>query len=109
MALVCRETHYIIHSAASILFDLPIQATLRNNYLPTSTLLHLAEAMPRLRCFTYVSTAYVNANQPKGSCLQEKIYPLVDVDGSPAHAEAIVSRLMAMSPRAADEQVRPGS
>ena len=101
----CRETNYIIHSAASILFDMPIQAILRNNFLPTSALLQLAESMAHLRCFTYVSTAFVNANQPKGTCLQEEIYPLMDVDGSPADAEVIAHRLLALSPKKADEQV----
>ena len=103
---ICRDTNYIIHSAASILFDMPIQTSLRNNSLPVQALLQLAESMANLRCLTYVSTAFVNANQPRGTCLQEQLYPLMDVNGSPADAEAIVHRLLALSPREAEKQVQ---
>ena len=85
---------------------MPIQDILRNNYLPTSALLKLAETMPQLRCFTYVSTAFVNANLPKGTCIQEQLYPLQDIDGSPADVEAIAQRLLALPHKKADEQVR---
>jgi hypothetical protein len=32
--------------------------------------------MPRLRAFVHVSTAYVNAHLPKGSHVEEALYPL---------------------------------
>ena len=93
-----------------------VQDILKKNFVPTGELLRLAEGMPELRCFCYVSTgglvcalcragpdgllpalwlvlgcallvcelttdasacaAFVNANLPKGSCIQEQLYPL---------------------------------
>ena len=73
---ICCKTNFIIHCAASIRFDQPIQDIMRTNYTPTRDLLRLASAMPALKCFTYMSTAYVNSNLPRGSRIQEKIYPL---------------------------------
>ena len=74
---VLCSTEYIIHCAASIRFDLPIQDSMEQNYVCTENLLDLADAhMPLLQCFTYVSTAFVNFNQPPGSVVEEKLYPL---------------------------------
>ena len=73
---VSRETNYVIHCAASIRFDEPISEIMRTNYASTEQLLELAATMPFLRCFTYMSTAYVNSNQPRHSRIEERIYPL---------------------------------
>ena len=72
----CSETNYIIHCAASIRFDEPISTIMHTNYACTRDLLNLAAGMPCLRCFTYMSTAYVNSNQPRHSRICEDIYPL---------------------------------
>ena len=72
----CSETNYIIHCAASIRFDEPISTIMRTNYACTRDLLNLAAGMPGLRCFSYMSTTYVNSNQPRHSRICEKIYPL---------------------------------
>lgn len=59
------DVDYIIHCAASIRFDLPVKAVLRANFLPTRALLDLAAALPRLRAFTFMSTAFANAHLPQ--------------------------------------------
>ena len=99
---MCRETNYIIHCAASIRFDEPISEIMQTNYVSTRQLLEVAASMPFLRCFTYMSTAYVNSNLPRHSKIEEKIYPLPGtsdplavaqelLDLQPAHAERKVS------------------
>ncbi|KAL0018571.1 hypothetical protein WJX79_002930 [Trebouxia sp. C0005] len=46
--------------------------------LSSKGLVNLAEGMPHMQAFCVVSTAYVNANLPKGSAVEERIYPLHD-------------------------------
>ena len=101
----CR-VNYIIHCAASIRFDLPIQEMMRQNYTTTSNLLDLAARhMPRLLAFTYVSTAFVNFNQPDGSQVEEKLYPLYE--GQPWEDDiAVAERLMSLPPDEANAEVR---
>ncbi len=71
---MCSEVHYIIHCAADIRFTLSLVESLRANYCPTQALLELAGEAPKLRCFTYVSTAYVNSDLPKGETVKEMLY-----------------------------------
>lgn len=66
----------VIHCAADIRLEEPIQTTLVTNYLGTKALLDEVATWPALRCFTHVSSAFANVNQPMGSVVQEKIYPL---------------------------------
>ena len=66
------SVQYIIHCASNIRFDLPIQRMLAQNFAPTQELALLAARLPRLRCFTYMSTAFVNANQPKDAVISER-------------------------------------
>lgn len=101
----CRETNYIIHCAASIRFDEPISEIMRTNYASTEQLLELAATMPYLRCFTYMSTAYVNSNQPRHSRVEEKIYPL---PGS-KNPLAIAEMLLKLPPTLAEKKASPGS
>lgn len=42
----------------------------------------LAQQMRRLHGFVYVSTAYVNSNLPRGSHIEERIYPLYYSNGN---------------------------
>jgi thioester reductase-like protein len=49
----------IVHGAASVAFDLSLEESRRINVEGTRQMLELARACPRLRRFTYVSTAYV--------------------------------------------------
>lgn len=64
------DVDYIIHCAASIRFDLPVKAVLRANFLPTRALLDLAAALPGLRAFTFMSTAFANAHLPQARARQ---------------------------------------
>jgi len=82
------DVEFIIHCAATIRFDLPVKAVLRANFLPTRALLDFAASLPRLRAFTFMSTAYVNAYLPHGSRIEEKIYPLVLPAPAPRRALA---------------------
>ena len=100
---MCRVDH-VIHCAASIRFDLPIQESMRQNYTTTSNLLDAArDHMPGLLCFTYVSTAFVNFNQPEGTQVEEKLYPLDT--GTPWEGDiAVAERLMALPEAEADAE-----
>ena len=122
-----RETNYIVHSAASILFDMPIQVASRAARTPPTRWQaltfsrsghpeeqlcahrgaaapgggHAAAALLHLRVHRRaaaarlarpgsapggasepgaltlaVGAAFVNANLPKGTCIQEQLYPL---------------------------------
>eukprot|EP00775_Hariotina_reticulata_P008751 gene8751-8931_t len=99
-ARVQAEVDIILHCAASIELDAPIQKTLRNNYIGTKQLMEVAASMPNLCSFVHVSTYCVNNNRPHNSTVQEAIYPLVlSLDGGITevqHSE-FVQGLMAMS------------
>ena len=97
---------YIIHCAASISFTQPIQAILSQNFTPTATLAQLALTLPRLKAFTYMSTAFVNANQPVNSTINEEVYPLQDLGGGQADGAAVAKRLLTMPADMANQQVR---
>jgi thioester reductase-like protein len=60
----------IIHSAASVSFDLPIGEARAINVQGTQRMLDLAAAVPDLERFTYVSTAYV-AGDRRGTVYEE--------------------------------------
>ncbi|EFC46409.1 predicted protein, partial [Naegleria gruberi] len=49
---------------------------LRLNVFGTLNMLRFALHCPNVQCFTHVSTAYVNSNQPSGSKIFERFYPL---------------------------------
>lgn len=80
-------------------------AARRSNYIGTRRLLALAGAMGALRCFLHVSSAYVNVNLPKGSSVDEAIYPL-HIGTQAAHHGAVVDDLMSLAPSAANVRVR---
>jgi fatty acyl-CoA reductase len=100
------EVEVVIHSAASIELEADVQHTLYSNYLGTRRLLNLAMQMQQLRCFLHVSTAYVNINQPRGSSIEERIYPLKLGSGVVSHA-AVVEDLLSLE--ADDANVRVSS
>ena len=104
---MCCSVEYIIHCAASISFVQPIQSILAQNFTPTATLAQLASTLPRLKCFTYMSTAFVNANQPVSSTINEELYPLQDLGGGLADGAAVAQRLQTMPENLANRQVGP--
>jgi thioester reductase-like protein len=60
----------VIHSAASVSFDLPIDEARAINVEGTQRMLDLAAAVPELERFTYVSTAYV-AGDRRGTIYED--------------------------------------
>lgn len=101
---VLSHTNVVIHSAASIGLEADVQHSLRSNYIGTRRLLALAVRMQNLRCFLHVSTAYVNVNFPKGSSVDEIIYPLMIGRQEANHAD-IVDDLMSLDPASANVRV----
>ena len=100
-----RDVNYVIHCAAAIRFDMPIQEILRQTFAPTQNLLAQAASAPGMRCFTFMSTAFVNANLPRGTCVQERIYPLLSTTS--ADGAAIARRLLELPAERADAEARP--
>lgn len=99
--VACREVNFVIHCAASIRFDQPIKDILLTNYVSTASLLELATQMAELKCFTYMSTAYVNSNQPRHSVIEEKIYPLPGT----SNPFQVAQQLLALPTQKADRLV----
>jgi thioester reductase-like protein len=58
-----REVTTVLHCAASVSFDLPLDESRSVNVEGTRRMLELARSCPRLERFSYVSTAYV-AGEP---------------------------------------------
>src|SRR5918997_2071908 len=54
-----REVGVVIHSAASVIFDAPLDAAVDSNVRGTIGLLKLARAWEKLPLFIHISTAYV--------------------------------------------------
>ena len=61
--------------------------------------------MNRMRGFIHVSTAYVNSNLPRGSHIEERIYPLHDAQGARIQHAALAARLAALPPAKAEHTV----
>eukprot|EP00884_Botryococcus_braunii_P005556 jgi/Botrbrau1/15000/Bobra.0018s0099.2 len=62
---------------------------MRQNFLPTENLLQLAQTWRQLRVWCYMSTAYVNADQPKHSTVHEIIYPLASSKDNPKGVDGL--------------------
>jgi nucleoside-diphosphate-sugar epimerase len=54
-----------------------LQTTLRANVEGARAVVALARRCSRLRAVVHTSSAYVNINQPVGSTVQERLYPLM--------------------------------
>ncbi|GBF97474.1 hypothetical protein Rsub_10397 [Raphidocelis subcapitata] len=102
-ATLAENVEVLIHSAADIRLEAPIQETLRANYVGTERILQLALQLRRLRSMVHVSTCYVNINKPRGATVHERIYPLnngeVEVDG-----ETVANELLSMAKVDADRR-----
>ncbi|KAK9812828.1 hypothetical protein WJX72_004372 [[Myrmecia] bisecta] len=102
---VVRQVNVIIHCAASLSLELHIHDALMQTYFPTKGLLHLAQGCRSMQAFCFVSTAYVNANQPRGSLIEERIYPLYD-KGAPVQQAELVAKLMHLPTEAAKKETQ---
>jgi hypothetical protein len=66
----------------------------------------LALKIKQLKAFVHVSTAYVNCNLPRGSHIEEQIYPLYHKNGKMVEHKAIALKLADMPPAKAEAEVR---
>lgn len=66
----------------------------------------LAHTIPGMKGFIHVSTAYVNCNLPKGSHIEEKIYPLILKDGTKLDHAKVAEELLALNSTQATKRVR---
>lgn len=80
---------HVVHAAASIEFDLPARDALRANHDTTRNLLALAQGIPTLRRFVYVSTAYVTPHTGDETPIPERLVSLPD------SADALVQQIRA--------------
>jgi fatty acyl-CoA reductase len=72
-----RVTH-VVHSAASVSFDLPVQEAARANITTSLNLLEAVRDGAALERFVYVSTAYVTPHPGDGVPVPEALVPLMD-------------------------------
>lgn len=70
------ELHFILHTAADIRLEVDIHSALQSNYAGTAAVLQLASGSKQLRALVHTSSCYVNMNQPRGSVVDSRIYPL---------------------------------
>ena len=85
-AALAGVTH-IVHSAASVSFDLPVADAARANIHTSLHLLDAARACPALERFVYVSTAYVTPHPGARVPITESLVPL------PAPAAQLLARI----------------
>jgi alcohol-forming fatty acyl-CoA reductase len=76
-AALDRVTH-VVHSAASVSFDLPVQEAARANITTSLNLLDAMRDRAALERFVYVSTAYVTPHPGDGVPVPEALVPLKD-------------------------------
>lgn len=69
---IVDNVEIVIHSAADVRFDRPLQELCFINVRGTKVLTALAEEMKRLLVFAYISTAYSQYYRKK---IEEKFYP----------------------------------
>ncbi|VVC42934.1 Male sterility, NAD-binding,NAD(P)-binding domain [Cinara cedri] len=69
--LLVANIHVVIHCAATITFNGPLKRACFINVRSTRDLLLMAQRMPNLKSFVYVSTAFSNPNE---SLIKEIIY-----------------------------------
>ena len=69
-----RTVTHVVHAAASVKFNLPVAQAARANITASLNMLELAQRMPRLERFVYVSTAYVTPE--RGRPIEEELVGL---------------------------------
>ena len=74
----------------------------------THNLANLATGMGKLRAFVHLSSAYVNCDQPRGSHVEERLYPMDwgrDSRSCEAHSvQSLASELQSLPAEAASQQ-----
>ncbi|KAJ9058050.1 hypothetical protein DSO57_1016390 [Entomophthora muscae] len=75
IGLLHAHLNLVIHSAATVNFNMPLKDALRINTLGTMELLDICERGAHFQGFVYISTAYVNANLKSGK-VEERLYAM---------------------------------
>ncbi|HEV8148890.1 MAG TPA: SDR family oxidoreductase [Gemmatimonadales bacterium] len=75
-AELCDRVSHILHTAASVSFDLPLAEAARANVATSLNLLELSRHCTRLERLVYVSTAYVTPHPGEGVPIKEVLAPL---------------------------------
>ena len=96
-----RVTH-IIHTAASVAFDLPVAEAARSNITTSLNVLEFARSCRRLERLINVSTAYVTPHPGNGVPIEESLAPL------PAPATDLYRAIQDGSANEADLLARSG-
>jgi len=82
------QVTHILHAAASVSFDLPLEEAARANIATSVHLLELARSCRKLERLIYVSTAYVTPHRGDDAFIPETLAPL------PAPAEALYRTIL---------------
>ena len=101
-AELARGVTHLIHTAASISFDLPIRAAARSNVTTALNVLEMARGCPRLERLVSVSTAYVTPHTGNEAPIPETLSPL------PAPAEELLAAIEGGSAAEAELLARSG-
>uniref|UniRef100_A0A8D8SAE7 Fatty acyl-CoA reductase n=1 Tax=Cacopsylla melanoneura TaxID=428564 RepID=A0A8D8SAE7_9HEMI len=70
-SLLCACVDCVFHAAAAVRFDTSLRVAVITNVRATVDLLNMARAMPHLKAFVFVSTAYSNCDNEH---IEEKFY-----------------------------------
>ena len=92
-----QTTRGIAGAELHVVYVYPAQATKK--------VATLALKIKQLKAFVHVSTAYVNCNLPRGSHIEEQIYPLYHKDGKKVEHKKLAIKLAAMPPNKAEAEV----
>ncbi|MGH3145957.1 MAG: HAD-IB family hydrolase, partial [Rubrobacter sp.] len=94
LAELSREVDVVIHSAASVIFDAPLDAAVDSNVHGTVGLLKLARDWEKRPLFMHISTAYVAGNRKEDA--PEEPPGTSSPDGTPLDASEEVKNLEAV-------------
>ena len=75
----------------------------------THHLANLAAGFSHLRAFVHLSSAYVNCDRPRGSHVEERLYPMdwgCNSTGEAHTLQSLAAELRGLSPDAASRRVR---
>ncbi|KAK5989988.1 Putative fatty acyl-CoA reductase [Cladobotryum mycophilum] len=73
---ICEETTHIIHCAACVQFNLPLEEAIAINVKGTLGVLNLAQSCSKLQRMIYTSTAYVHPHKDDNHPVYETLCPL---------------------------------
>jgi 1-acyl-sn-glycerol-3-phosphate acyltransferase/thioester reductase-like protein len=102
-AKLTGSVEVILHNAATILFDEPLEEALRNNTMGALNVLGLAQECVHLACFVHCSTAYVNPTVVMPQLVREEVYATREVTDDP---EGLLEELLATDPRLLQKNLR---